>query len=499
MQRRIVSSRPSVGLLNRRNFLRGAGGLCVALPMLEATHGRSWAASGTAKRFIVFFSHGGIISSRHNSGSKGDPWSEGHWHSLDLWAPGDEGTTLNVLGEEMAPLEDFKSDLTLLRGVDDGAGMNQGDYGGHHGCSNATILTCADTTSGGDDAEALGPSIDQFLAQRLEADAPTPFGSIDLMLDGHNYGEPLYRASGQRLSTEADPTAAFDRLFQDVTETSNEPTPEQLRIRAEKRSVLDGTLEHLASMKKRVSASDVHLIDAHTEHVRALEKRLDALQNLAACTKPDVSGAPLSQGYGHYDGAGHELAGPILIDVMIQAFRCGLSNVGTFQIGDILTDWLPQPYSTDLGHSLGHAGLEVGPNGTESNMYDAWLETIVANRQWRMGLMAQLLEGLKSTPEGEGNMLDNSIVLFTSEFSCGGGHSPRDMPCLLAGKAGGRWAGGTHHNFNKLAGSGSNQSEYETDVSMHNVYTSILNAFGYDDEHFGNNNCYKTGPLSELG
>lgn len=480
--------------INRRNFLRSTTGLLVALPMLEATHGHLWAATGNAKRFIVFFSHGGIISARHNSGEMGDPWSPGHWHSLDLWKPADEGSTLQTLGEEMTPLQPYVSDLTLLRGVDDGAGMNQGDYGGHHGCSNATALTCADTTSGADEAVGLGPSIDQYIAQRLETDAPAPFASIDLMLDGHNYGEPVYRASGEQLSTEKDPTSAFDRLFQDVVETDTGPTPQQLALRAKKKSVLDGTLEHLAAMKTRVSAADVHLIDAHTEHVRALEKQLGALENLAACTKPDVSGAPVSQGYGHYDGAGHEIAGPILVDILVHAFRCGLTNVATFQMGDFLTPWVAAPYSTDLGHSLGHAGLEVGPQGTESDRYDDWRETIVANRNWRMGLMARFLEGLKTTPEGDGTMLDNSIVLFTSEFSCGGAHSPRDMPCLLAGKAGGRWTGGKHHNYNTQVA----QNGYSTTASLHNVYTSIVNAFGYDDAHFGNNNCYKTGPLAEL-
>ena len=144
---------------SRRNFLRTATGLCVALPFLEATHGDVWAANGRARRFIVFFSHGGTITSRHSSGEKGDPWKPGAWSMLDLWAPGGEGSALEVLGEEMAPLEAHKGDLTLLRGVDDAAGMLQGDYGGHHGCSNATVLTCADTTSGGDDARALGPSM----------------------------------------------------------------------------------------------------------------------------------------------------------------------------------------------------------------------------------------------------------------------------------------------------------------------------------------------------
>src|SRR5262249_45492671 len=160
-------------------------------------------------------------------------------------------------------------------------------------------------------------------------------------------------------------------------------------------------------------------------------KQLEALNNVVACTKPGVTGAPVYHGWGYYDGAGHQAAAPILVDILVHAFRCGLTNVGTFQIGDILTDWLPQPYSTDLGHTLGHAGLDVGPMGTEANRIDDWRTTILANRNWRMEMLGRLLEGLKSSPEGSGTLLDNSIVLFTSEFGCAGGHSPRDVPVLL--------------------------------------------------------------------
>lgn len=479
---------------NRRNFLRSAAGLCVALPMLEATHGKLWAAEGKAKRLVVFFSHGGIITHRHNSGELGDPWAPGTWHNFDLWKPGDEGTNLQTLGEEMAPLEAVKEDLILLRGVDDSAGSMQGDYGGHHGCSNVTMLTCADTTEGGDYAEALGPSIDQFIAQRLATEAPTPFESIDLMVDGHNYGEPLYRASGERMSAERNPGPAFDRLFKDVTETGSGPTPEQLRVRAYKESVLDGVLDQLNAMRARVGTSDAKLLEAHADHIRALEKQLEALDNLAACTKPDVTGAPESQGYGNYgSGGGQDIVGPMHVDILLAAFRCGLSNVATYQIGDLLTDWLPSPYKTDLGHSLGHAGLAVGPNGAESNRLQDWRETIVANRNWRMDLFGRLVQGLKDTPEGDGNMLDNSILLFCSEFGMGGSHSPIDVPCLLAGRAGGQWTTGRHYNMNKAGNSG-----YDTETSMHNVYTSILQAFGWDDTHFGNDSVYKKGPVAEL-
>ena len=337
-----------------------------------------------------------------------------------------------------------------------------------------------------------------MIAQRLAGESPAPFSSMNLMVDGHNYGEPLYNAAGEQVSSEKDPTSAFDRLFQDVTETASGPTPEQLRLRAHRRSVLDGVSEHLSALKGRVSAADKHLLDAHAEHIRSLEKKLEGIANLAACTKPDVGGAPVYQGYGSYTGGGIEEAAPLLVDVLLHAFRCGLTNVATFQIADVLTDWLPQPYSTDLGHSLGHAGLDVGPSGAEPGKLEDSRATILANRNWRMKLFARLLDGLKSTPEGDGTMLDNSVVLFTSEFGCGGGHSPRDIPVLLAGKAGGRWQGGRHVNYNKRASGDPTQSDYETDVSMHNVYTSILRAFGYEDEHFGNDTAYRKGPLAEL-
>ncbi|MEJ7730998.1 MAG: DUF1552 domain-containing protein [Polyangiaceae bacterium] len=484
----------------RRNFLRSAAGLCVALPMLEMTHGKLWAAEGKAKRLVVFFSHGGTITRRSRTGTLDDQYAPGAWHPYDLWKPGDEGVNLTTLGEEMAPLDAVKGDLILLRGVDDSAGSAQGDYGGKHGCSNVTSLTCADTTDGGDDAEALGPSIDQFVAQRLAEESPTPFSSIDLMVDGHNYGEPLYRASGERISSERNPGPAFDRLFKDVTETDSGPTPEQLRIRAYKQSVLDGVLEQLNAMRARVGKADAYRLEAHADHIRALEKQLEALDNLASCTKPDVTNAPFSEGYGNYDDGGmQDIVGPMHVDILLAAFRCGLSNVATYQIGDLLTDWLPSPYNTDLGHSLGHAGLAVGQDGAESDRLQDWRATIVANRNWRMDLFGKVIQGLKDTPEGDGNMLDNSILLFTSEFSCGGDHSPIDMPCLLAGRAGGKWTTGKHYNFNKAAKSDPSQFDYDTDTSLHNVYTSILHGFGWDDAHFGNDNCYKQGPVSELG
>ena len=126
-----------------------------------------------------------------------------------------------------------------------------------------------------------------------------------------------------------------------------------------------------------------------------------------------------------------------------------------------------------------------------SDRREAWHTEMLINRQWRMEVFARILTGLRDTPEGDGNMLDHSIALYTSEFSYGAIHAVTDQPILLAGRAGGQWRTGRHLNYNLADAPG----EYETRTSNHNVYTSILHAFGYDDEHFGSDDAIVRGPL----
>src|SRR5262245_29758908 len=166
--------------MNRRAFLRGAGSILVAPPMLEYTHGKLWAAPGKCKRLVVVFSHGGTISWRNRSGELDD--DGGKHTSIDLRAPKDPGPELGILGDEMAPLQSLTSDLILLRGVDNMAGTAE-TYGGGHGWANVTAMTCADVEDHSDYQLPLGPSLDQVLAARLAEDAPTPFSSIDLMIE----------------------------------------------------------------------------------------------------------------------------------------------------------------------------------------------------------------------------------------------------------------------------------------------------------------------------
>ncbi len=122
-----------------------------------------------------------------------------------------------------------------------------------------------------------------------------------------------------------------------------------------------------------------------------------------------------------------------------------------------------------------------------------------------MSLMKQLLDGLNDPDilEGDRTLLDNSLVLWTSEFSDPASHCSAGIPLLMAGSVGGQFRTGRHLNYNIPAQSNPNTFAYETRDSTHNVFTSILNAFGYDDDHFGGEvqlgeSQFYRGPISGL-
>jgi hypothetical protein len=191
---------------------------------------------------------------------------------------------------------------------------------------------------------------------------------------------------------------------------------------------------------------------------------------------------------------------PLQVDLLLAAMRCGLTNVGNLQVGDFHRTWLnlnlPFEVAYGIGHALHHWARDMGQRGSHYQYADAWYDEMLANRRLRAQMVQRLLLGLKATPEGEGNMLDNSLLLWTSETSYGGAHSGTDLPVMLAGKAAGRIRTGRYLNYNTKAATNPNTLESSTQASVHNLHTSILNVFGYPDTHFGNEMMYVKGPLS---
>jgi hypothetical protein len=480
----------------RRAFLRGLGGAAIALPLLEYTHGRALAGGAMPKRFLTVFSHGGEISSTsHTNGRRFGPGGESNWQ--DLWSPASPAESL-ALGPIHQPLTPFTSKLLVLQGIDNRAAIEQGgaDPGGGHGKSNVTALTASDIREDGEDWVALGPSIDEVLAQRLATTQPARFSRIHLGVRGHQYGTPYHRASGEKAWPEEDPRIAFARIFEGVTSDETAPDPALVQRRTMRRSILDGLTEGYDRMRTRVSAIDLHAVDAHLTHLRALERELEMLDMPAMCLPPSEPGEE--------DTAPGDVVGPLHVQIMIAAIRCGLTNVANLEIADILTPWTAAGVRVesafDIGHSLHHYGSEVGPDGASAGIYDDWLAEMLDNRRWRMSLVAQLLAGLDDPTflEGDRTLLDNSLLLYTSEFSNGAWHSAWNAPVLLAGSAGGVLRTGRHIDYDRARAADPGTVEHDSDQSLHNLFTAILQAFGGDDAHFGSDHAVVRGPIPGL-
>jgi hypothetical protein len=480
------------GRYPRRIVLRGFGGALVALPLLEFTQSRAHGQTvAPPKRFVTFFEHGGTLSncSAGIYGYSGFTDGSSEAQGMDAWRPKSLPGQSLVLGDIHKPLTDagLTSDVLVLRGVDNYAADQQGDYGSGHGVANTTILTagkCKNPGESDDMAVAYSPSIDQYIAN---AWGPPPGGlsSATLYIDAHNYGTPYYKGSKQEASRYSSPKSAFDALLAGVQTTTTGPDPAVVRANLMRRSILDGTAKELARYKNQLTTQDKSSIDAHLEHIRSIETRLAAadVPPPAACSKPTLTTETTIP-----------TISPLMVDIGLAALRCGRTRVLNIEIGDFHMTWDPTPLpfevGYDIGHSLHHMARDLGKTGSLTQQHPDWLgpwqQAMIRNRQFRSSMVARLLKGMKDTPEGgAGNLLDNSLFLWTSEFAVGAWHSGKDMPFLLAGKAGGGLQTGRYLNYNTKATTNDFTNQYASNATNNNLFISVLQLLGFPDTGFG--------------
>ncbi len=477
----------------RRAFLKGAGGIALGLPLLEFTHGRAWAGgSGATQRFITVFSHGGTMSNMAGAGrhdGSGNEFGEDLWRSPDPTAPE------LVLGEIHQPLEPWRAKINVIEGIDNKTAIDGDPYNsGAHGRANVTALTAAAVTGAdSDNSTSLGPSIDHVVAERLAARQPVPFNNVHLMVSGHQYGTPYFSGAQQPVSSESSPLQAFQTLFDGVT--GGEPDPAIVLRNTKRGSVLDGLKEGYDSFHTKISVADRHKIEAHLQHIYALEQQiLDPI----VCNPPTGIDAD--------SGPGNVIA-PLMAELIVAALRCGLTNVINLEIADIVTPWTPSGHleagldiGYSIGHSLHHMARDVGPTGPLASQLADWRQYTLDNRRWRMEIVGLILAGLDDPNfiEGDGTILDNSLLLVTSEFSNGSQHKAWNQPVLLAGSAGGVIQTNRFITYNDAAVGNPNTLSYSSQESNHNLFTSILHAFGENDGHFGDDKAAHQGPLPGL-
>jgi hypothetical protein len=445
--------------LSRRALLRGAGGIAIGLPLLEAMspwRRRASAATATPpKRFIVFFSPDGSIH--------------------ENWVPTGT-TTAFTLSRILAPLEAHKQSLVVLEGLENKVGGYSAHPGDDHMKGMGTMLTgiglLPGTTQGGaGDPAGLagGISVDQAIASGIGAG--TKFKSLELGVQsgsgGTVWGYSAYAGANQPLPPDNDPASVFNRVFAPLAGDNSA----LLKQQAERRSVLDAVKQSYSKLNPKLGAADKAKLDQHLANIRDLEVRLTAGSG-GACVKP---AAPATIDY--QANANFPAVGKLQMDLLLTALACDLTRVASLQweqsVGNVRFTWV-DPAITRGHHDMSHDGDAV----TDT------IEQLTKINIWYAQQLGYLLDGLQNTKEADGSsLLDHTLVLWVNELSRGNVHSHDKMPYLLAGGAGGALSAGRFLSYDH--------------VPHNNLLVSCMNMMGVPGSTFGDP-AFCTGPLANL-
>jgi hypothetical protein len=377
--------------MSRRTLLRGAGGVAIALPFLEAmAPRRAAAAAGPPRRLFNFFTENGVVERE--------------------WFPQGEGKTF-TFGQILQPLEPWKKNLILFDGIDTVCGGSNG--GGGHQRGKTACFTAQSNTNG----RAHGISVDQLIANQIGT--TTRFKSLEasvwvkgLLRDGVFFSGPM-----QVIVTEDEPANLFARLFSEPLPTPAGPTTdpaaaaEAARLRAKKQSIIDHTLSEYRRISGVVGAGDRQRLEAHVEAIRSVERGLSATGGMASasCRKPEPP-----------SGMDFVSAGKAQLDLLALALACDLSRVVSLQWRSsyVPFSWVNVDIAHhDLSHQQGNAGADA---------------KLVRVAQWFAGQVAYLLDRLKSFPDANGTtMLDNTLLYWPNEVATGT-HRHTRSPFLMA-------------------------------------------------------------------
>ncbi len=434
--------------ITRRSLLTRFGAATLALTLPVWRHMEASAQTLPAqKRLFVFFTPNGMVPGQF------------------FPKPGAE----LVLSPILSPLETYRDKLLVLKGVHMDSMIGESKPGGPHMKGPGAMLTGgwllegSFTGAGGPAGYANSISVDQKIAEHIGQDTPYPSLEFGVAIAGQ---EPLrvisYRGANQPNQAIDDPWVMFDRVFSSVVPDETE----RARLIAERSSVLDYVKDEITALNSRLPAEDRLRLDAHFTAIRNIERQLESLGR--PCEVPSI-GERLDP----WAKENYPQIGKLQLDMMFQAHVCDLTRVSTFMWSNA-DSWQYFPWLgiDEEHHALSHLTDEVS------------LGKLTSIAKWYTEQIAYFLGLLASVPDGDGTMLDSSVVLWGNEIGEGSTHTHEDIPWVLAGSAGGHFATGRYLEY---AG-----------VPHNNLLLSLLHAFDMTNEtSFGAaENC--TGPLDGL-
>ena len=422
----------------RRKVLRGLG-VSLALPLLDGMVPAFAALRNTpanpVRRFGVVYVPNGI--------------------AMTNWTPAVQGVGFEFT-RILKPLEPFRDRLLVLSGTH-GPSPN----GGFHANASTRFLTGLSATPSEYDLQA-GVSIDQYIARQLGRQ--TQLASLEVGLDSRDvsgscdfgfaceYSNTIsWRTPTTPLPMENNPRAIFERLFGDSGSTA--PSVRLRRIN-EQRSILDSVTETVADLSRELGPNDRSRINEYLDAVRDIERRIRRAEEQGIEALPHVdqpAGIPAS----------YDEHAKLMFDLQVLAYQTDLTRVITMMMGRELS-----------GRTYNDIGVPDSHHPCSHHRHDPVLyEKLTKINIYHATLFAYYLDKLRSTPDGDGSLLDHLMILYGAGMSDSNAHARTDLPLLLVGGGGDQVKGGRHLVYR--------------DTPMANLNLALLELFGVHQEKLG--------------
>ncbi|MGI8785239.1 MAG: DUF1552 domain-containing protein [Acidobacteriota bacterium] len=441
--------------LSRRTVLKGLG-TAIALPMLEAMSPALAAITPATRRSAVrlafIYVPNGIV--------------------MKDWTPAEAGRNFEYT-RILKPLEGLRENLSVLTGLADRNGNALGDGPGDHARAGASYLTgvhCKKTA--GAEIQA-GVSVDQIAAQRLRSETRLPslelgcedsrtVGNCDSGYSCAYTNSISWRSPTTPMPPEVNPRVAFERLFGTVDFSVDAKT--RARRAHYRQSILDMVREDTGRLVGTLGSADRRKLDEYLEAVREVEQRIEKTENDESAGAPAIEkpqGIPIA--FAEYAG--------LMYDLMAIAFQTDLTRVATLMIG---REGSMRVYP-EIGIADAHHPLTHHRNNPE------WIEKVAQINCLHTQLFAQFLQKLQSTSDGDGTLLDHSLIVYGSGLSDGNRHVHENLPIVLAGRGNGNLRPGRHIAF-------------KPGTPLTNLYLTLLDQVSVQPETIGDS----TGKLEQL-
>lgn len=442
-------------ILERRTFLKGLGTV-MGLPFLEALQPRRALAAGSVaspRRLAFVFVPNGVC--------------------VPEWQPRGEGSQWS-LSPTLDPLSKVKDKLCVCSGLAQDNARAKGDGPGDHARSAAAFLTGAHPVKTGGVDIRVGQSVDQVAAQKVGQLTRLP--SLELGTEGGRNGGQCdsgyscaysnnisWKTATTPMAKEINPRLVFERLFGSASD--RDAAAGRARRDEYRQSILDLVAEDAAQLKKSLGQTDRRKMEEYFTSVREIEQRIER-----ARTEDSKRPAP---DFAVPRGVPRQLEEhlTLMFDLMVLAFQTDTTRIATFMMANESSNRsYPMVGVNDGHHHLSH----------HQNKQD-WIDQIKKIDKYLVTQFAKFLEKLDGIRDGNGTLLDQSMIVYGCAIGDGNRHNHNDLPIVLAGRGGGSISSGRH-------------LVYPTDTPLNNLYLSLLDRMDASVDSFGDS----TGRLAKL-